>query len=85
MAFTSPRTLIEIGDTTLPDLYAWHAKHNPHYPLFRFHDGRSVRDVTYTDAYRAINRCASYIRSNVPTAGRLTIGILANTGTQLPA
>lgn len=70
-----------MGETTLPDLYAWHAKHNPHYPLFRFHDDRRVRDITYAEVYRAINRCASHVRTNIVMKGKSTIGILANTGT----
>ncbi|KAM5543844.1 hypothetical protein V8D89_002461, partial [Ganoderma adspersum] len=81
MAFKSPRTLIEMGETTLPDLYAWHAKHNPHYPLFRFHDGHGVRDISYADAFRAIDRCAAYVRTKIGTTGKSTVGILANTDT----
>ena len=81
MVFKSPRTLITKGEITLSDLYAWHAKENPDYPLFRFHDGANVKDITYAEVERAITRCAGYIQSNVGHEVKGTIGILANTGT----
>ena len=84
MVFKSPRTLITKGEITLSDLYSWHAKENSDYPLFRFHDGANVKDITYAEADKAITRCASYIQSNVGHEVKSTIGILANTGTSPP-
>lgn len=79
-SFRSPRTLIETGRTTIPELFEWHAKENPDYPLFRFHDGSSLKDISYSQAIRGIRHVARYVRSFAGVAERVPVAILANTG-----
>ncbi|KAI0808043.1 acetyl-CoA synthetase-like protein [Fomes fomentarius] len=78
-SFRSPRTLIETGRTTIPELFEWHAKENPDYPLFRFHDGSSLKDISYSQAIRGVRHVARYVRSFAGVAERVPVAILANT------
>ncbi|KAI0700690.1 acetyl-CoA synthetase-like protein [Cerioporus squamosus] len=77
----TPRAVIEQGDITLPELYEWHARHNPDYPLFRYSDGCEIKEINYAHVFRAICRASSYIRSYVCEEGRFPIAILANADT----
>ncbi|KAI0740483.1 hypothetical protein C8Q76DRAFT_790931 [Earliella scabrosa] len=84
-AFSSPRCLIESAPITLPELYEWNAQENPDYPLFRFHDGIALHDITYSRALTAIRQAAQYVQSFAGIEERVPIAILANTGTSPPS
>ena len=82
--FHAPKELLAQG-TTAPELYDWHAKENPDYPLFTYHDGGKHEYITYAVANLAIDRAARYISSCVGHApkgdvDRPTVAVLANTG-----
>ncbi|KAJ8453583.1 hypothetical protein ONZ51_g13516 [Trametes cubensis] len=83
--FHAPKELLAQG-TTAPELYDWHAKENPSYPLFMYHDGGKHEYITYAVANLAIDRAARYIASWVGhtpkgDAERPTVAVLANTDT----
>ena len=66
-------------NVTLPELFEWNARENPDLPLFRFHDGEQLNDITYAQAIRGIRRAARDLSSRVGTNPRC-IGVIANTG-----
>ncbi|KAH9847100.1 acetyl-CoA synthetase-like protein [Lenzites betulinus] len=86
--FHPPSELVKKG-ATLPELYAWHAKENPNYPLFTYQDGDSNKFITHSAAARAMDRAARYVLSNLDparasaagTAKPPTVAIFANTDT----
>ncbi|KAI0821733.1 acetyl-CoA synthetase-like protein [Trametes gibbosa] len=86
--FCPPSELTKEG-ATLPELYAWHAKRNPHYPLFTYQDGDKNEFITHSAAARAMDRAARYVlfglapsqASAVGTADPPTVAIFANTDT----
>lgn len=89
MEFHSPSSAIEKG-ATIPELYDWHAKENPDYPLFSYHDGEKSEYITYSSANRAIDRVARYVLSGLgPVASTAergaaklpTVAIFARAGT----
>ena len=80
--FHAPKELLAQGSPA-PELYDWHAKENPNYPLFMYHDGGKHEYITYAVANLAIDRAARYISSCVGHtlkgyAGRPTVAVLAN-------
>ncbi len=87
--FRSPASAIEKG-ATIPELYDWHAKENPDYPLFAYHDGEKTEYITYSSANRAMDRAARYVLSGLGPldftaehgAAKLpTVAIFAKAGT----
>ena len=70
----------------ISDLFAWNARHNPSYPLFRWNDGGELRHITYSTANEAMVRSARYALvsmgpSTDPTSPpRRVVAVLANTG-----
>ena len=81
-SFVSPRPVIESGKVTIPELYEWHARENPSYPIFCFDNGQSIQGITYSDMDKGILRAARLVRSLVgPGAvGPWVFAILANAG-----
>ncbi|KAI0746343.1 acetyl-CoA synthetase-like protein [Daedaleopsis nitida] len=79
--FASPRPTIEAGGISIPQLYEWHAKQNPDYPLFRFHNGVDLQTITHKEAILGIRRVARAVSSLVGSTERCVIGILANADT----
>ena len=77
-SFHSPRELVCSGKLTVPELFEWHARENPDYPLYRFHDGKKVNDITYAQAITGIRLAARYVRAHIPTPQ--IIGAIANAG-----
>ncbi|KAI0634096.1 acetyl-CoA synthetase-like protein [Trametes polyzona] len=63
--FCRPIALLEKG-TTVPELYDWHARENPNFPLFVYNNGDEREFVTYASANQAMDRAARYIISGVP-------------------
>ena len=84
--FRAPDELLRRTDVAVPQLYQWHAKENPNYPLFVYHDGQKLEYVTYSQANRAMDRAARYVASSVSTtrrdasAARPVVALFANTG-----
>ncbi|KAM5540084.1 hypothetical protein V8D89_006224 [Ganoderma adspersum] len=86
--FRVPEEFLKREDATLSHLYHWHAKENPNYPLFLYHDPATAKleYITYSTADEAFNRSARYLthsvgrESSAPT-GLPVIAILANTDT----
>ncbi|KAI0332192.1 acetyl-CoA synthetase-like protein [Cubamyces sp. BRFM 1775] len=83
--FRSPKELVAQG-ITAPELYDWHAKENPNYPLFTYHDGDKHEYITYAMANLAIDRAARYVTSCVSQTPkrdeeRPTVAIFANADT----
>ncbi|KAI0702388.1 acetyl-CoA synthetase-like protein [Cerioporus squamosus] len=68
--FRSPDELRTRSDTTVAQLYEWHAKVNPDYPLFIYQDGDQLEYITHSTAYRAIDRVARYVASIAGTSAR---------------
>ncbi|KAL7278170.1 hypothetical protein ACG7TL_008143 [Trametes sanguinea] len=72
--------------TSVPVLYEWHAKNNPNYPLFTYHDGKQREYITYSAANAAIDRAARYVASGLDKPALLVqtgvdrpiVGIFAN-------
>ncbi|KAI0370654.1 acetyl-CoA synthetase-like protein [Pilatotrama ljubarskyi] len=87
--FRSPPAELLKKGVTLPELYSWQAKENPHYPLFTYHDGDKSEFITYATANRAMERAARYILSGLgrhaaapaPGANPPTVAIFANADT----
>ncbi|TFK80331.1 acetyl-CoA synthetase-like protein [Polyporus arcularius HHB13444] len=80
--FTSPKAVIQAGGITLPEVYEWHGKANPHFNLFCYHDGQVLHGVPYSDVVQRMRGVAQYVLSFAgPAAPAKTIGILANTDT----
>ncbi|KAI0739441.1 acetyl-CoA synthetase-like protein [Daedaleopsis nitida] len=63
--FRKPEELLRRHDTAIPQLFEWHAKENPDYPLFVYHDGSKLEYITYSGANRAIDRAARFLASTV--------------------
>ncbi|KAI0672433.1 acetyl-CoA synthetase-like protein [Trametes maxima] len=86
--FRAPLDLVDKG-LTIPELYDVHAKSNPNYPLFVYHDGEQRQFITYAAANPAIDRAARYIASGLgpradvtnPNAKLPIVAILANADT----
>ncbi|KAI0750819.1 acetyl-CoA synthetase-like protein [Daedaleopsis nitida] len=81
--FHSPRDRILSGNVTIPQVFEWHAKENPDYDFFRFHDGTQIKTVTYREAIRYIHAAARYVNTcvgNVP-GGYGPVAVVANTDT----
>ncbi|RPD58184.1 acetyl-CoA synthetase-like protein [Lentinus tigrinus ALCF2SS1-7] len=85
--FHSPEELRERTDITVAQLYEWHAKANPDYPLFIYQDGDKLEYITHSTAYRAIDRVARYVASIAGTGGseassnQPVVALFANTDT----
>ncbi|TFK94521.1 acetyl-CoA synthetase-like protein [Polyporus arcularius HHB13444] len=85
--FRSPDELRARTDITVAQLYEWHAKENPDYPLFIYQDGDSLEYITHSKAYRAIDRVARYVASIAGTGSREAssnqpvVALFANTDT----
>ncbi|KAM5532280.1 hypothetical protein V8D89_014038 [Ganoderma adspersum] len=77
--FHSPRELVCSGKLTVPELFEWHARENPDYPLYRFHDGEKLHDITYAQAIIGIRRAARYVKARIPTPQ--IVGVIANADT----
>ena len=86
-SFVSPRPVIESGKVTIPELYAWHSRENPSYPIFCFDDGESIQGITYADMDKGILRAARLVRSLVGGGGvdPYVFAILANAGSSFYA
>ncbi|KAI0647275.1 acetyl-CoA synthetase-like protein [Trametes meyenii] len=67
----------------LTELYDWHARENPHYPLFTYHDGEKLQYITYSTANRAIYFVARYVMRCVSQSLNLSGGS-ATTSRTLP-
>ncbi|KAH9903318.1 acetyl-CoA synthetase-like protein [Cubamyces lactineus] len=83
--FRAPKELLAKG-TTAPELYDWHAKGNPNYPLFTYDDGGKHEYITYAIANLAIDRAARYVSSFAghppkDDADRPTVAVFANADT----
>ena len=83
--FRAPDELLHKKSAVIPQLYDWHAKENPNYPLFVYHDGDKLEYITYSTVNRAIERAARYTASILGEvaadgAGRKIVGVLASTG-----
>ncbi len=77
--------LVKQTDFVLPKVYEWHAKENPNYPLFVYHDGDHLQYITYSQANRAMDRIARFVASIVGT-GHATppvVALFANAGETL--
>ncbi|TFK79675.1 acetyl-CoA synthetase-like protein [Polyporus arcularius HHB13444] len=68
--------LVKQTDFVLPKVYEWHAKENPNYPLFVYHDGDHLQYITYSQANRAMDRIARFVASIVGT-GHATPPVVA--------
>lgn len=85
--FKRPLHLVEQG-AALSELYSWHARENPNYPLFTYQDGDKVEFITHASANRAMDRAARYVLYNVESGGSPvqastkppTVAIFANAG-----
>ncbi|KAI1786493.1 acetyl-CoA synthetase-like protein [Ganoderma leucocontextum] len=77
--FRSPRDLVCSGKLTVPELFEWHARENPDYPLYRFHDGQEVHTITYAQATVGIRRAARYVKARIATPQ--IVAVIANTDT----
>lgn len=49
------------GSLTIPEIYDWHYKHNPNYPVFKYADGHNVKHLLYSDLVPAAHRAGRYI------------------------
>ncbi|KAI9056494.1 acetyl-CoA synthetase-like protein [Trametes sanguinea] len=82
--FRAPLDLLK-QDVALPQIYDWHAKENPNYPLFTYHNGEKPQYITYAAANRAIDRAARYIASALgPRDAKTappTVAVFANADT----
>ncbi|OSD00523.1 acetyl-CoA synthetase-like protein [Trametes coccinea BRFM310] len=82
--FRAPFDLLK-QDVALPQIYDWHAKENPNYPLFTYHDGEKPQYITYAAANRAIDRAARYVASALgprkADAPPPTVAVFANADT----
>ena len=74
----SPRSLVESGQVTLPQVFEWNAKHNPHHPVFVYHDGQKVNTVDFMQCTQGIRRAARYLRAHVPVQG--CVAVFAHAG-----
>ncbi|PIL37207.1 hypothetical protein GSI_00900 [Ganoderma sinense ZZ0214-1] len=77
--FHSPRELVCSGKVTVPELFEWHAKENPDYPLYHFHDGQKLHDITYAQAIIGIRRAARYVKARITTPQ--IVGVIVNADT----
>ncbi|KAI0332229.1 acetyl-CoA synthetase-like protein [Cubamyces sp. BRFM 1775] len=82
--FRAPLDILDAG-AALPQLYDWHAKENPNFPLFTYNNGGKREFITYAEANQAINRAAHYVASGLrPREAGATppvVAVLANTDT----
>lgn len=84
--FHSPNELLQRTDIAISQLYEWHAKENPDYPLFVYHDGSQRQYLTYSVANRAMDRVARYVAHAVGVITKEAnpkqpvVGLLASTG-----
>ncbi|OSD00953.1 acetyl-CoA synthetase-like protein [Trametes coccinea BRFM310] len=62
--FRAPLDALMRG-AAVPELYDWHAKENPDYPLFTYCDDGKPEFITYAAANRAIDRAARYAASDM--------------------
>ncbi len=76
--FHSPRKLVCSGKLTVPELFEWHARENPNYPLYRFHDGQKLNNITYAQVIIGIRRAARYVKAIITTPQ--IVGVIANAG-----
>ncbi|RPD77022.1 acetyl-CoA synthetase-like protein [Lentinus tigrinus ALCF2SS1-7] len=81
--FHHPTELLEREDFVLPQVYEWHAKNNPNYPLFLYQDGDHLEYVTYSQANRAMDRVARFVASTVGTGHAVSpvVALYANADT----
>ncbi|KAI9060104.1 acetyl-CoA synthetase-like protein [Trametes sanguinea] len=83
--FRQPLEELKQGNIVAPQLYEWHAKENPNYPLFTYYDGEKPEYITYATANRAIDRAARYIASGLgplyETTPRPIVALFANVDT----
>ncbi|KAI0028244.1 acetyl-CoA synthetase-like protein [Vararia minispora EC-137] len=57
------------GSLTTPELYRFHAKHNPHYPVYEYPgEGELVHTIHYREAYNAILRAARLVHGHFLSA-----------------
>ncbi len=77
--YRSPGSYILAGNVTIPHVFEWNAKVNPNHPLFRYHDGYRIREITFAQAILGIRRAARYVNALVGTQPTC-IAIVTNTG-----
>ena len=76
--FRSPRSLVLSGKSAVPATFEWHARENPDYPLFLFHNERGINSITYAQAVQGMRRAARHINSRIPAPE--CIAVIANAG-----
>ncbi|KAH9933970.1 acetyl-CoA synthetase-like protein [Epithele typhae] len=74
--FQRPTEFVNRSDFAFHQLYDWNAVHNPHYPLFVYHDGQERTFISYETANAAMDRAARYALSAVGEK-RSVIGVLS--------
>ncbi|KAI1792211.1 acetyl-CoA synthetase-like protein [Ganoderma leucocontextum] len=82
-AYISPRSFIESGKATVPELFEWHARENTSIDVFRFYTGHGVDRLTYGDLNKAVHRAARLVSSIVGLENhdRHVIAVLASADT----
>lgn len=79
--FNPPHALFQNETATIIDVYEWHAIANPDFPVFRFHNGHTIQDVTYSTLVPAMRRVATHVNAFVGQAKpQVTVAILASAG-----
>ena len=77
--FASPKAAVTSGEVrSIPELFQWHARENPGYPFFRYHNGEKLDHISYAQLHLGIHRAARYISARIPSP--TTIAVLANVG-----
>ncbi len=89
--FRAPDELLKRKDVVVSQLYQWHAKENPNYPLFVYYDEDKLEYITYAKANRAMDRASRYIASivgvkyNHAGSNQPVVAVLANAGEYMHA
>lgn len=54
------------GSLTLPEIYEWHAKHNPNHRFFVFaNDDDTIQSISFSEVVRAVHVGARIIRDRM--------------------
>ncbi|TBU38867.1 acetyl-CoA synthetase-like protein [Dichomitus squalens] len=83
-SYVSPKSFIESGKATIPELYEWNARENPSYHIFRLDSGQGIEGISYAEMNKGILRAARLVSSLVgPNAspGHHVVAIVASADT----
>jgi hypothetical protein len=57
------------GSLTIPEVFDWHAEHNPQYPLFVYPDDDTLKYITMEETAHGMHRAARHYACHFTSLG----------------